>query len=81
MPVYTHNTPDNQDPCTFIKMVVTDASMSEIGLSNDWFEVDPQEVADIEELTGTNYPATEGLMAIDIKSTKSGTPVRRYGRL
>lgn len=81
MTVYTHNTRDDHRTCTFIKMIVSDASLSELGLSDDWFPVLPQEVADIEELTGMNYPLTEGLSQIDMQYTENGKPFRRYGRL
>lgn len=81
MPVYTHNIRDNYDPCTFVKMIVTDAPLSELDLSDDWFEVDAEEVSDIEELSGMSYPASEGHAQINASTTASGHTVRKYGRL
>ena len=81
MNVYTHNTADSQAPMTFIKMVVTDAPLEELGLGEDWFQVDPQEVEDEEFLAGTSYPKLQNLTQIDLCYTESGKPFRRYGRL
>lgn len=81
MPVYTHNTRDNGAPCTFVKMIVSDATAAQLGLNDDWFEVSAEEVSDIEELTGMDYPLAENLTQIDMQRTAEGTPFRRYGRL
>lgn len=79
--VYTHATNDTHAPMTFVKMIVTDAPIADLGLSGDWFQVDPQEVADTEELCGCTYPEYKNLIQIDMRRTADGIAYRRYGRL
>ena len=50
MNYYTHNTRDTHAPCTFIKIIASEASAKEIGLSDDWFSICPKEVRDVENL-------------------------------
>jgi hypothetical protein len=81
MSVYTHNTRDTHEPCTFVKQIVTDAALEDLNLSDDWFEIDPQEVADVEELTGMDYAEADGYAHLSTETTASGHTVRKYGRL
>jgi hypothetical protein len=81
MSVYTHNTKDTHEPCTFVKQIVTDAALEDLNLSDDWFEIDPEEVADIEELTGMDYAEADGYAHLLTETTASGHTVRKYGRL
>lgn len=81
MNYYTHNTRDTHAPCTFIKIIASEASAKEIGLSDDWFSICPKEVRDVENLCGCAYLETENVQQIDALMTKSGKIYRRYGRL
>jgi hypothetical protein len=81
MSVYTHKTRDTHEPCTFVKMIVTDAPLEDLNLSDDWFEIDPQEVADIEALTGMDYADADGYAHVMTEFTNGGDKVRKYGRL
>lgn len=80
MTVYTHNAKDTHAPVTFIKMIVTDAPLAELGLGDEWFAVDAEEVEGQEFLAGMSYPELSNLTQIDMTRT-SGHVVRRYGRL
>jgi hypothetical protein len=81
MSVYTHNTPDNHDPYTFIKMIVTDEPLADLNLSDDWFEICPQEVADIELMTGRDFVETEGPAHVRTEFSNAGNKISKYGRL
>jgi hypothetical protein len=81
MSVFTHNTKDTHEPCTFVKQIVTDATLEDLNLSDDWFEIDPEEVADIEELTGMDYAEADGYAHLSTETTSNGYTVRKYGRL
>ena len=81
MAVYTHNTADSFAPMTFVKLIVSDAPRAELGIDDTWFEVDAQEVADIEELCDRSYAEYLGLSQIDMRRASNGEPIRRYGRL
>lgn len=81
MAIYTHDTPYQGEACTFIKMVETDAPMSDLGLSDDWYQVIPEYIEDIRELTGMSLPEHDGWMHVATETTTSGHTVRKYGRL
>lgn len=81
MAIYTHNTRDTHEPCSFVKIIETDAPLNELDLSDDWFEVDVEEVSDIEELTDQPYAIAEGWIQLQRITTQSGHIVRKFGRL
>ena len=81
MNVYTHNTADDYRPCTFVKFAVSAAPLCDLGLGDDWFQVDPQEVADTEELCECGYIETMNVTQLRMQRTEGGEPVRFYGRM
>lgn len=79
MTIYTHNCPMNYE-VTNIRMIVTTAPREVLGISEDWVEVNPDDVAFIEELTGREYPESEGWQKLFIER-REGVSIEKWGRL
>ncbi len=80
MTVYTHNGKVNYD-CTSIMMIVTDAPRESLDISDDWFEVDANEVLEDEILSGKSFAELSGWQMLFVQRGPSGERIEKWGRL
>lgn len=78
--VYTHNGPILHDR-TSVHMIVSDAPISELGLSDDWYQVDAEEVRDHEELTDMEYAKLKGWELLSVERSSNLERIEKWGRL
>lgn len=80
MTIYAHNGPIIYD-VTSVHMIVTDAPRESLDISDDWFEVDAEEAACWEELTGKQYPETQGWSKLYVTHGPNFERIEKWGRM